>query len=89
MDYGVSFILFMYKNVYMSFKSVFGSFKGVAVDLSCIWLFLVLFGFFKGWPGLICWWPPGNPDCHMCLRAFWTRKVQNRILTIVGASFAR
>jgi len=36
----------------LSFKSAFGCFKSVVVYLFCIWLLLVLFGFFKGliWP---------------------------------------
>jgi len=47
----------------LHFKTAFGCFKGVVVYLSCIWLFSVLFGFFKSWSGLFCLWLPGNPAC--------------------------
>jgi len=39
----------------LPFKSTFGCFKGVVVYLSGIWLFSMLFGYFKGliWPFLL------------------------------------
>jgi len=51
----------------LPFKSTVGCFKGVVVYFFCVCLFLVLFGFFKGWSRLFCLWQRGNPA-----REFWS-----------------